>query len=76
MMPSSPPKTLGSMNVAAYTSSPTPSEISAKIVPAFFVVTEPNTMPASKPPAAPASGTSTTGNGKPWLMSRMTWMAA
>ena len=70
-MPSSPPKIPGSMNVAAYTSSPTPSEISAKIVPALLVVTEPNTIPASSPPAAPASGTSTIGSGRPWLIARI-----
>ena len=72
VMPSSPPKRPGSMNVAAYINSPTPSEISAKIVPALRVVIAPNSRPPSSPPAAPASGTSTIGSGRPWLIARIT----
>ena len=66
----------GSMNVAAYISSPTPSEISAKIVPDLLVVIAPKNKPPSSPPPAPARGTSATGSGRPWLIARMTWMAA
>ena len=53
-----------------------PKVISAKIVPARRVVTEPKRTPQASPAAAPASGTSGTGSGSPWLITRMKWIAA
>ncbi len=70
-MPSSPPKKRVSIRDAATTNSPSPSVIMAKTVPARFVVTEPKMMPKSRPPAAPNTGTSGMGTGRPALMSRI-----
>jgi len=74
--PSSPPKNPGSISVAAWIISPTPSEMSAKMVPARRVVTAPNTMPKASPAAAPASGTSGTGTGRPAFTARRKWIEA
>ena len=72
VMPSSPPKKPVSMREAATTSSPSPSVIMAKTVPARLVVTEPKRMPKKSPPAAPKIGTSGIGTGSsPELMSRI-----
>ena len=65
VMPSSPPKKRVSMSEAATTSSPSPSVIMAKTVPARLVVTEPMRRPKKRPPAAPKIGTSGIGTGQP-----------
>ncbi len=47
----------------------------AKTVPARLVVTEPKSTPKRSPPAAPNTGTSGMGTGRPALISRIAWMA-
>jgi hypothetical protein len=64
------------MRIAAKTSSPTPSEISANTTPARRVETAPKSMPKKRPAVAPAIGTSGIGIGSPPLIARMRWMLA
>ena len=63
VIPSSPPKKLRRISALEPTSSPSPSEIIAKAVPALRVDTAPKITPKAKPDRPPTSGTSGSGTG-------------
>jgi hypothetical protein len=72
--PASPPNQSGSVHAAAATSSPMPSVIIAKAVPARRVDTKPNSTPHSAPPMPPTNGSST--NGTPMRLNTCAAMSA
>ncbi len=59
--PASPPNQSGNAHAAAATSSPMPSVIIAKAVPARRVEIKPNSTPHSAPPIPPTNGSNTSG---------------
>ena len=66
VMPDSPPNTLRRISDDEATSSPMPSEIIAKTVPARLVMTQPTTIAKASPPRPPISGMKGSGIGHLW----------
>jgi hypothetical protein len=57
-------------------SSPSPSEIIAKLSPPFLVETRPNRKPNASPARPPTSGIAGTGTGsREWIAAFMAWIA-
>ncbi len=74
--PASPPKNSGIISDIANTSSPMPSVIIAKGVPAFLVVTKPSSTAKKMPASPPTSGIRLTGIGsEPSPMRFSAWTA-
>jgi len=70
-MPSSPPKNLTKISDDEWISSPIPSEIMAKTVPARLVEKLPKSAAKASPPSAPTMGSRATGT---WRRFKR-WMA-
>ena len=68
--PASPPNTPGNMTATAQASSPTPSVIMAKGVPALRVDNQPSGSAISAVPTPAARGSRLTGSAQPWAAAR------